>query len=137
MERKAAAQRELDIQIEDFANLKQVIYGFKNKFNRVLWLKYVEGYTLEETVPEVNYSHRTIQSAHFKFTTFLKSKTKSTERVDDTVNFNRFIKNLQELLNPQYKTCCENCGENVILSTEFVRKIYNKESHRARVKGKS
>lgn len=136
IERKAAAQRELDIQNKDFANLKQVIYSFKNEFNKVLWLKYVEGYTLEEIVPEVNYGYTTIKDQHSKFTKFLNGEIKAPDPVD-LGDFKGFLKNLQELINPKYETCCENCGDNTVLSSEFVRKLYNKESHRDRVKGRS
>ncbi len=63
-ERIAAMEHELAHKMNDLYDTKKLINTFKGLENQILYYKYVEGMTLEETATELNYSNSYIYKKH-------------------------------------------------------------------------
>lgn len=71
-ETREALEKEIAILEEYLEDLFAMVMGFRNELSKVLYLKYFEGYTLEEIARMMGYSVNYIYNIHSKFTKYLK-----------------------------------------------------------------
>lgn len=63
-ERIEAIEYELAHKMNDLYNMKKIIASFAGLENKILYLKYIEGKTLERIAEELNYSPQYIYNKH-------------------------------------------------------------------------
>lgn len=63
-ERIAVIEFELAHKMNDLYNIKKIIRTFKGLEHQILYMKYVDGITLEKIAEELNYSPRYIYNKH-------------------------------------------------------------------------
>lgn len=73
-EMRKAFAKEIEFQQQDLEDLKKLVSRFKSGLSKLLFKKYVEGYTIEEAAIEMGYSRQSLSETHANFTRKLKEK---------------------------------------------------------------
>lgn len=130
-ERRQAAADEKGHQLEDLEKLKTLMRNNRSGFTRIIYYKYIEGYSLQEVADVLRLHHGTVANAHARFTSYLNNPEKYKPKKKP--NIKKVIKALDELLNPKYEIECITCGCLTEIPHEVVNKIYNTENKKRRV----
>ncbi|WP_313470554.1 hypothetical protein [Lysinibacillus sp.] len=136
LERRQTAAKEKSFQVKDLEELKSYMRNSKHDFTKLVYYKYIEGYSLEEVAQVLGHSYSNIAKIHASFTEYMKNP-KEEQIVKPFANseeFNEYLEQLREFINPKYETCCTHCGCTTIIPHEQARKIFANESKRERVK---
>ncbi len=133
LERRQAAVKEKSFQKEDLEDLKSYMRNSKHDFTKLVYYKYIEGYSLEEVAQMLGQNYSNVAKIHASFTEYMK-QPKEEPIVKPFSNFNEYLEQLKELVNPKYETCCKNCGSTTTIPHEVARKIVANESRRERAK---
>lgn len=133
LERRQAATKEKSLQMKDLEDLKSYMRNSKHDFTKLLYYKYIEGYSLEEVAQVLGHSYSNVAKIHASFTEYMKNP-KEEPFVNPIPNFNEYLEQLRELIKPKYETCCTHCGCTTTIPHELSRKIFANESRRERVK---
>ena len=106
----------------------------KDGFVRIIYYKYVEGYSLNEVVDELNSNYGTVANNHAEFSSYLNTPKEERERpkVLSGVEFRRMSENLKQSMEPTYEACCSHCGNTTMISSELVKKIVSTEVNKER-----
>lgn len=133
LERRQAAAKEKSYQVKDLEDLKSYMKNSKHDFTKMVYYKYIEGYSLEEVAQVLGHSYSNIAKIHASFTEYMK-QPKEESIINPIPNFNEYLEQLRELINPKYETCCTHCGSTTTIPHVLARKIFANESRRERVK---
>lgn len=133
LERRQAAAKEKSYQVKDLEDLKSYMRNSKHDFTKLVYYKYIEGYSLEEVAQVLGHSYSNVAKIHASFTEYMK-QPKEEPILNPIQNFNEYLEQLRELINPKYETCCTHCGCTTTIPHEKARKIFANESRRERVK---
>ncbi|WDU80292.1 hypothetical protein [Lysinibacillus sp. G01H] len=136
LERRQAAAKEKSYQVKDLEDLKSYMRNSKHDFTKLVYYKYIEGYSLEEVAQVLAHSYSYVAKIHASFTEYMKQPTEEpiVKPFANSEEFNKYLKQLRELINPEYETCCSHCGSTTTIPHELARKIFANESRRERVK---
>ncbi|GEM_PF-4102736 len=133
LERRQAAAKEKSYQVKDLENLKSYMKNSKHDFTKMVYYKYIKGYSLEEVAQVLGHSYSNIAKIHASFTEYMR-QPKEESIINPIPNFNEYLEQLRELINPKYETNCTHCGCTTTIPHELARKIFANESRRERVK---
>lgn len=133
LERRQVAAKEKSFQMKDLEDLKSYMKNSKHEFTKLVYYKYIEGYSLEEVAQVLNKNYGNVAKIHAAFTEFMKNP-KEEPIVNPIPNFNEYLEQLKELINPKYEACCTHCGSTTTIPHEVARKIFANESRRERAK---
>lgn len=124
-ERRQAAASEKSFQQADLEKLKSMMKNSRIGFTRVIYLKYIEGYTLQEVADELNLSRHTLSTIHANFTSYLKNPVKKERR---EIDIDQVIRNLHTLQHANHQVECKDCGSINRIPRRVINKIIKKES---------
>ena len=135
-ERRQAAAKEKAYQLESLDELKSLMKNSRSNSTRLIYYKYIEGYTIEEAALELGISYSHASNMHAAFSSYIKNPEKQA-KPDKKPITKEYLETLNELINPEYKTCCIHCGGTTTIPHEVARKIFANESKRERAKARS
>lgn len=133
LERRQAAAKEKSFQKKNLEDLKSYMRNSKHDFTKLVYYKYIEGYSLEEVAQVLGQNYSSVAKIHASFTEYMK-QPKEEPIVKPFSNSNEYLKQLKELVNPKYEACCNHCGSTTTIPHEIARKIFANESRRERAK---
>ncbi|PIC71142.1 hypothetical protein CSV77_03630 [Sporosarcina sp. P16b] len=124
-ERRQAAAREKSFQQADLEKLKSMMKNSRIGFTRVIYLKYIEGYTLQEVADELNLSRSALSVAHANFKRCLKNPVKKERK---EIDIDQVTRNIQTLQRDNHELECKNCGSINRIPRHIINKIIKMES---------
>lgn len=125
------AREEVVIQEKDLEEFLDLVRSLNGPFSNLLILKYFKGYTLEEAALSLNVIYKSYVTKHANFIKYIKQHKYQPSK-NNSLEFKKFIKKLEFVLNPKYETCCINCGSTTTISQDVIRKIFIDESRKER-----
>lgn len=134
MEIRRAVSNEIEYQKKDLNDLKLRMKNNRDGFTRIIYYRYIEGFTLDEVADELNLSYSVVAKHHADFTSYLNSPKEEREKITwiNAVEFRKFLSNLESLMHPKYEACCHHCQSLTLISNEVVKKIVSTETNKAR-----
>lgn len=73
-ETRAGLISEINFLKQDLEDFRNLIQNLRSTFPKVVYLKYIEGYTLDEAADEIGYSMSYVRSKHARFVSKLKER---------------------------------------------------------------